>query len=104
VKEHGGVMIAQDESTSQRFEMPRSAIESGAVDYVLPLDDIAPALVRLVTARSRRSIRRWKLAELLGWHSDCLVSEELPICRHCPGRRHAVRSELLRDHEPADGL
>jgi chemotaxis response regulator CheB len=27
--------------------MPKSAIDTGAVDRVLPLDEIAPALVRL---------------------------------------------------------
>jgi two-component system chemotaxis response regulator CheB len=32
------------------FGMPRSAIETGCVDLVLPLEEIAPALVRLVTS------------------------------------------------------
>ena len=48
VKAHGGVIIAQDQATSEHWEMPRSAIESGAVDYVLPLDAIAPAIGRIV--------------------------------------------------------
>jgi two-component system chemotaxis response regulator CheB len=51
IKAHGGVVIAQDERTSQAFGMPGSAIETGAVDYVLPLEDIGPALVRLVNER-----------------------------------------------------
>jgi two-component system chemotaxis response regulator CheB len=50
VKAAGGVVIAQDRATSQVFGMPRSAIETGAVDYVLPLDEIAPTLRRLVGA------------------------------------------------------
>lgn len=37
------------------FGMPRSAINSGAVDYVLPLDEIAPALVRIVDARTQQA-------------------------------------------------
>jgi two-component system chemotaxis response regulator CheB len=48
VKAHGGTVIAQDEATSQCFGMPRSAIETGCVDWVLPLDKIAPTLVDLV--------------------------------------------------------
>jgi two-component system chemotaxis response regulator CheB len=48
VRERGGVVIAQDRKTSEFFDMPRSAIATGAVDYVLPLEDIAPAVDRLV--------------------------------------------------------
>jgi len=51
IKSGGGIVIAQDEATSEHFHMPASAISTGSVDYVLPLDDIAPALVRLVQRR-----------------------------------------------------
>ena len=47
VKEAGGVVIAQDEATSRYFSMPQAAIKTGAVDSVLPLGAIAPALIRL---------------------------------------------------------
>ena len=50
VKSVGGTVIAQDEATSEFFGMPSAAIATGAVDFVLPLDEIAPALVTLVTA------------------------------------------------------
>jgi two-component system chemotaxis response regulator CheB len=45
VKRAGGKVIVQDESTSEFFGMPKSAIEAGQVDLILPLDKIAPALV-----------------------------------------------------------
>jgi two-component system chemotaxis response regulator CheB len=48
VKEAGGVVIAQDEATSEWFSMPRSAIATGVVDYVLPLDRIGAKLVELL--------------------------------------------------------
>ena len=48
VRACGGTVLAQDEATSALFAMPRSAIETGCVDAVLPLADIAPALVGLV--------------------------------------------------------
>lgn len=47
IRRAGGVVIAQDEATSAFFGMPHAAIEHGAVDHVLPLKEIAPALLRL---------------------------------------------------------
>jgi two-component system chemotaxis response regulator CheB len=48
VKAHGGIVIAQDQSTAEHFGMPQSAIKSGAVDYVLPIGTIAPMLAAIV--------------------------------------------------------
>lgn len=48
IKKMGGTVIAQDEKTSEFFGMPGAAIKTGNVDFVLPLDEIAPALVTLV--------------------------------------------------------
>jgi two-component system chemotaxis response regulator CheB len=50
VKAAGGTVIAQDEATSQHFGMPHAAIDTGAVDLVLPLEAIAGELVRLTAA------------------------------------------------------
>jgi two-component system chemotaxis response regulator CheB len=44
VKQAGGIVIAQDEATSEFFGMPGAAIQAGLVDRILPLDKIAPAL------------------------------------------------------------
>jgi len=40
--------LAQDRATSVIYGMPRSAADSGFVDQVLPLEDIAPAILRLM--------------------------------------------------------
>jgi two-component system chemotaxis response regulator CheB len=48
VKRAGGTVIAQDEATSEHFDMPRAAIATGAVDHVVPLGRIAPLLEELV--------------------------------------------------------
>lgn len=48
VKRAGGHTIAQDEASSAVFGMPRAAIETGAVDRVLPLEEIPRALQELV--------------------------------------------------------
>lgn len=47
VKAAGGTVIVQDEATSQCFSMPASAIRTGAVDYILPIQEIGPMLVKL---------------------------------------------------------
>jgi two-component system, chemotaxis family, protein-glutamate methylesterase/glutaminase len=48
VKRLGGTVIASDLATSQESSMPEAAIDTGNVDQVLPLDDIAQALIELV--------------------------------------------------------
>ncbi|MEA2694492.1 MAG: two-component system, chemotaxis family, protein-glutamate methylesterase/glutaminase [Acidobacteriota bacterium] len=45
VQQAGGTVIAQDEATAEFFGMPGAAIQTGAVDRVLPLAEIAAALV-----------------------------------------------------------
>jgi two-component system, chemotaxis family, protein-glutamate methylesterase/glutaminase len=47
VKAAGGTVIVQDEASSQCFSMPASAIRTGAVDYILPIEEIGPMLVKL---------------------------------------------------------
>jgi two-component system, chemotaxis family, protein-glutamate methylesterase/glutaminase len=48
VKEHGGTVISQDEASARDPSMPKAAIATGDVDYVLPLAYIASTLERLV--------------------------------------------------------
>lgn len=47
VKRRGGMTLVQDPTTAVRREMPDAAIASGAVDKVLPLDQIAKLLNEL---------------------------------------------------------
>jgi len=47
VHDRGGTVVAQDEGSSEFFGMPHAAIATGAVDVVLPLEEIAPKLVAL---------------------------------------------------------
>jgi two-component system chemotaxis response regulator CheB len=56
VKAVGGVIISQDEKTSNIFGMPKEAIATGCVDVVAPLDEIAQWIVHYTTSASRASI------------------------------------------------
>jgi two-component system chemotaxis response regulator CheB len=51
VRRAGGLTIAQDEATSVIYGMPREAALLGAVEHVLPLEAIGPALVTLARQR-----------------------------------------------------
>ncbi|HKJ25437.1 MAG TPA: chemotaxis response regulator protein-glutamate methylesterase [Myxococcota bacterium] len=44
VKQHGGTVIAESEETAVIFGMPAQAIQTGAVDAVLPLGEIGKAI------------------------------------------------------------
>jgi two-component system chemotaxis response regulator CheB len=50
LKQKRAATVAQDEATCIVFGMPREAINRGAVDEVLPLPDIGPALRRWIAA------------------------------------------------------
>ncbi len=52
----GARTIAQDEKTSVVFGMPAEAIKCGAAEHVLPLDQIAPMLMSLASAKSKQSM------------------------------------------------
>ena len=54
IKEKGGKVIAQDRPTSQDFSMPERSIKTGDVDFILPLNEIAPKLIQLVQARDQK--------------------------------------------------
>ncbi len=49
IRQAGGRTIAQDRETSLIYGMPRVVAEMGLADQVLPLDEIAQAIVRIVS-------------------------------------------------------
>jgi two-component system, chemotaxis family, protein-glutamate methylesterase/glutaminase len=48
VKQYGGFVVAQDEATSVIYGMPAEAVKLGAVDQILPVDNIYPAIEKRV--------------------------------------------------------
>jgi len=55
IRRAGGVTIAQDESTSIVYGMPREAVLLNAATMVLPLDQIGPQIVQLLGDSERRT-------------------------------------------------
>jgi two-component system chemotaxis response regulator CheB len=47
IRDAGGVTVVQDPAGAIADGMPRSAIEAASPDYIVPLQQIAPLLVRL---------------------------------------------------------
>ena len=48
IKKSEGITIAQDEKTSVVFGMNKAAIDSGCIDKVIPLGQIADEIISLV--------------------------------------------------------
>lgn len=53
IKKMGGTVMVQDPASAEFPGMPRQAEKTGDVDYVLGLDEIAPALVTLCAPQDR---------------------------------------------------
>jgi two-component system, chemotaxis family, protein-glutamate methylesterase/glutaminase len=53
IRSAGGLVLAQDEATCVIFGMPAEAIKAGAVDQVLGIDDIYPAIEKRVVGLCR---------------------------------------------------
>jgi len=56
IKRAGGLVLAQDEATCVIFGMPSEAIKTGAVNEVLGIDDIYPAIEKRVIGITRGTL------------------------------------------------
>jgi two-component system chemotaxis response regulator CheB len=52
VKSRGGTVIVEDPESAEFSGMPDAAVDAGAVDFVLPLGEIADVIAALVESRS----------------------------------------------------
>lgn len=53
IKKVGGITLAEDKSTCTIYGMPKAAFETGMVDIVLPIDNIANEIVKAVQGKGR---------------------------------------------------
>ncbi|MEM7211600.1 MAG: chemotaxis protein CheB [Pseudomonadota bacterium] len=63
IQSAGGITIAQDDKTAKYDGMPMSAVETGCVDIVLPPEEIARHLNRILS--SPRDLKEFKETDLL---------------------------------------
>jgi two-component system chemotaxis response regulator CheB len=52
IKNTGGFVIVQEVKSAQFTGMPNAAIETGAADLILPLENIAEALMTLILGKA----------------------------------------------------
>lgn len=53
IKENGGITLSESESTCVIYGMPKAAYETGKVDIVAPIDNIANEIVKITTGFGR---------------------------------------------------
>ena len=58
IKEQGGMAMVQDDKQARYDGMPRSAIDTGLVDYVLPVEELPGELVSYVKQPYLTSVRK----------------------------------------------
>jgi len=58
IKERGGTVLAQDEASSVVWGMPGYVVRAGLADRVLPLGEVAPAIVDLASPRTAAAAKR----------------------------------------------
>lgn len=53
IKENGGITLSESESTCVIYGMPKAAYETGKVDIVAPIDNVADEIIRITTGFGR---------------------------------------------------
>ena len=48
IKNSGGITISEDKSTCTIYGMPKAAFETGKVDLVVPLHEIAESIIKII--------------------------------------------------------
>jgi two-component system CheB/CheR fusion protein len=106
LKEHGGVVLAQDPAEAEFDGMPRNAIATGLVDFVLPVAAMPP---RLIAYFSSAEAIRLPVADTPRHESDgdaqreifallraapATISASTSARHYCGGSRGACRSPL----------
>jgi len=49
IKRFGGITIAESKNTAMIYGMPKAAIETGAVDFIKPLNEIPDLIIKIMT-------------------------------------------------------
>jgi two-component system, chemotaxis family, CheB/CheR fusion protein len=112
VKEAGGIILVQDPAEAEYSAMPRAAISTGIVDFVLPVRDIARQLSDLIELKQNVSIAdapkvddeliRRILAHLrVRTGHDFSKYKRSTVLRRIARRMQVTRCDELRDYYEA---
>ena len=86
IKAEGGITFAQDSGSARYYGMPHSSILAGAVDFILPPEDIARSLARI------------------GRHPYVKLPEQEVLEQPLPAARGEALNRLLRELKRAHGV
>lgn len=108
IKAAGGITMAQDEETARYSGMPRAAVETGCVDFILPPDRMGEELVELLTNPKRAqvlaedensdSVQRLLMMVKHRLGVDFTGYKKTTILRRVKRRMAACRCEELNDY------
>jgi len=113
VKESGGIILVQDPSEAEYGSMPRSAISTGVVDFVLPVKQIAARLVDLIHAKRAGNgladsdvvdedlLRRIMAHLRVRTGHDFSKYKRSTVLRRIARRMQVTRTETLREYYDA---
>lgn len=114
IKEYGGITYAQIPNTAESGSMPQSAVDSGAVDFVLTLEDIPEHLIHINSAYLKNSA--YSEEQVLPFDEEDILLQILDVLKIRTGndfkhykqptlrRRIARRMVITNCEYPADYL
>ncbi len=103
IKRHGGTAIVQDPEDARVPDMPRNALASTDVDYILPAAEIGTALVELDAVKSNDAPgrSRWhrSLADVNGMPSEEDFGQPSAfVCPECGGTLWELHGEIANHY------
>lgn len=92
IKERNGFAIVQDPNEAEYDDMPRSAIKTNLVDWILPVVDIPAQLIRL------KEITQWSKSPktLSGDRNEFVVAADTPSTSKSNNGGHTTLSKISR--------
>jgi two-component system, chemotaxis family, CheB/CheR fusion protein len=96
IKECGGITYAQTPNTAESRSMPQSAVDSGAVDFVLPVEDIPEHLIHINSAYLQNSA--YSDEQVLPFFEEDILLQILDVLRIRTGNdfKHYKQPTLRR--------
>ncbi|MET0675945.1 MAG: chemotaxis protein CheB [Bradyrhizobium sp.] len=108
VKETGGLILVQDPAEADHDSMPRSAISTGIVDFILPIEELARRLVELIrdketfAATEPRNFNEDVLRRILAHVRVRTGHDFAKYKRATVVRRIVRRMQVMRCDDPAE--